>query len=84
MEGEVSWSCYQLMIELWVETPTTGGRAGCWKKVCGGEEGVCSGHSLCQGGWLVVVSAALGSVEIVVVEDTTKEEVKWLRSRKRE
>jgi hypothetical protein len=32
----------------------------------------------------VVVSAALGSVEIVVVEDTTKEEVKWLRSRKRE
>jgi len=32
----------------------------------------------------VVVSATLGSVEIVVVEDTTKEEAKWLRSRQRE
>jgi hypothetical protein len=32
----------------------------------------------------MVVSATLGSVEIVVAEDTTKEEAKWLRSRQRE
>jgi hypothetical protein len=45
MEEEVGCSCCRLVVELWVETLTISGRACCWKKVCGREEGVCSGHS---------------------------------------
>ena len=45
VKEEVSWSYCRLVVELWVETLTISDKASCWKKVCGGEEGVCSGHS---------------------------------------
>ena len=45
VEREASQSCCRLVVEVWVETPTTSAGVGYWKKVCGGEEEVRNGYS---------------------------------------